>query len=185
MLLSREYVIAAIRTLQPTYDSLSALVEYIVLFPIELQIITDIVLHESKTSNAYTNLFILYLLNELLNKQTKSADVFSQNPSAKETIKLTLKEVLRVGKQKVEQMKNTSTNAFKKSAEQLSIKYDEIEKLVFKDKDTKREEIAEKPAEKSADPAETYLDIEYLESLCKKKDKKKILKYIKELKKIV
>lgn len=191
MLLSREHIIASVRALQPTYSSLITLVEYITLFPNEFSMIIDIILKESINSNPYSNLFILYLLNELLNKQIKQNDISKDRKDSIDTVKVAIKDILRRGKHSIEEMALSSTTGFKKSAKELSAKYDEIEKLVYKEE--KKEEIQCTQVEETTkdtkdsreiDSEETYLDIEYLENLCKKKDKKKILKYIKELRKL-
>lgn len=188
MLLSREHIISSVRFLQPTYSSLNALIEYIMLFPDSFSVIIDIILKESHCSNPYTNLFILYLLNELHNKQIKQEESAGGNKQHIEIIRAAMKDILERGKSKIEEIAANSTPGFKKSAKELAQKYHEIEKLVYK-KDTPAEEAS--PVEESKETSkekgspESRLDIEYLENLCKKKDKGRILEYIKDLKKLV
>ncbi|EHY64882.1 hypothetical protein NERG_01938 [Nematocida ausubeli] len=197
MLLSREYLISSIRTIQPTYDSLSCVIEYILLFINSLDCITDIIIKEAKNSNACTNLFILYLLNELLVKLNATEESRKAHASNIKTVKNTLKEILKIGQKKIDIIKANSTEALKNTAVTLSKKFKEIEELIHskqestkagkaESKEKKKRETtktAEKVEEKKEEIDETYLDIEYLESLCRKKDVKGVIKYIKELKK--
>ncbi|KAI5141532.1 hypothetical protein NEPAR04_1033 [Nematocida parisii] len=194
MLLSREHLISSIRSIQPTYDSLSCIIEYIMLFRGELEAILDVIMKESKNSNAHTNLFIMYMLNELSVKLSCAED--SNKDQEIKSVKKALKEVLKTGRKRVDSMTAHGTPGLKKAAGVLTTKYNEMEKLLYmkpeeiKAQSAKKEAVLEKKEKRTEevnnskeDIDEKYLDIEYLESLCKKKDKKSVIKYIKELKK--
>ncbi|KAI5190880.1 hypothetical protein NECID01_1175 [Nematocida sp. AWRm77] len=159
MLLCREFLISSVRKVQPTYDSLSVLSEYLLLFWKESDTIVNVLLKESERGNAYNNLFLLYLINELLTKGCTDKAVLKAG-----------KSVLKTGKKKVAELMEHSTDNLKASAKELGAKYQEIEHLWTVPKKEKRE-------------AKIDLDLEYLESLCKEKNQKKILEYIKEAEK--
>ncbi|KAH9385211.1 uncharacterized protein NEMAJ01_0107 [Nematocida major] len=179
MLISREHIISGVRTLQPTYDSINTMVEYIMLFPEELPSVIEIILSESATSNAHSNLFILYLLNELLAKHTCASEDAEAQEKNMRIITDALKNVLHTGMQKADFLSKNSTEGLKKSAGFLKSKYHEIEKIINKKRDSNSADANE--AGEISSEMEAYLDIDYLESMCKRKDKKGILKYIKDL----
>lgn len=154
MLLCREFLISSVRNVQPTYDSLSVLSEYLLLFWSDADRILDIILRESATGNAYNNLFLVYLINELLNKGCADKRVLKVG-----------KAVLKAGKKKVLELSENSTERLKRSAKELNEKYLEMERLW--------------QGAKKEPPIE--LDIEYLESLCQQKDQAKILEYLRQI----
>jgi len=157
MLLCREFLVSAIRTIRPTYEDLAVVSEYIVLFKEKMREIVEIVETESKKSNGYGNLFYLYLINEMLSKGCDE-----------EMLVELRKSVMKKGREELEKMKK-STEGFRKSAEELVKKYDEME------------ELWEGAALGKERGKRLPLDVEYLESLCRDKDKEKIMKYIRDI----
>ncbi|KAI5171624.1 hypothetical protein NEFER03_0946 [Nematocida sp. LUAm3] len=166
MLLCREYIVSSIKELKPTYESLGVLSEYIVMFFGEKEAILPLIRKEGEEGNAYGNLLLLYLLNEILVKKGSEKDIISLG-----------KSILEMGRQKALIQKNTSTQALKASAKELLNRFAEIERLWEKfSEDKKDSSVPSKTS--SADIDEDLLDLDYLEDLCKKKDKKNIIKYL-------
>lgn len=166
MLLCREYFIFAVRTLQPTYDSLGVLAEYIILFQNDLPSILEILQREVEEGNSYSNLCILYLLNEVQNRGCCS---------------LPLQElglrIFKEGKKKLEEQIQNSTPAFQLSAKDLLQRFLDVENIWKHPPETG----ADRPNEPSRPAEEVDVDMEYLEDLCSKKDKKKIVKYFQKV----
>ncbi|OAG28822.1 hypothetical protein NEDG_00961 [Nematocida displodere] len=163
MLLSKEYLISCIRFIKPTYESLSGLVEYILLFPGDLDVILEIIIEEAERVNVYSTLFIVYLINELMSKLSPPS------PS----VMLAGKKVFGLGKKKLAEIDGKSTEALSASIKELKEKYADIEALWSGS--------VPEPVPSKRLPAEEDIDLDYLESLCQKNDKKKVMEYIQVL----
>ncbi|KAI5187781.1 hypothetical protein NEHOM01_2362 [Nematocida homosporus] len=170
MLLCREFLVAAIRELKPTYDSLGVLSEYINLFKDEIDSVIAIILQESENSNAYGNLLLVYLLNELMVKGKIEKNLLKVG-----------RQVLKTGQQKVQEVELGSTEGLKKSARELQGKFGEIEKLWSKAAKSKEKDRTGLGSDKKVIAGEDMIDIEYLEDLCRKKDRSRIWEYINSL----
>lgn len=164
MLLCREYIVSSIKELKPTHESLGVLSEYILLFFGEKEAILPLIRREAEEGNAYGNLLLLYLLNEILVKKGAEKDLLSLG-----------KSILEMGRKKAGIQGSTSTKALKASAKELLSRFSEIERLWEKLSEEKKASLGKQPA---SDIDEDLLDLDYLEDLCKRKDKKQILKYL-------
>ncbi|KAI5180158.1 hypothetical protein NEOKW01_0487 [Nematocida sp. AWRm80] len=201
MLLSREFLISSLRKLQPTYDSLNVLSEYILLFDDDTDSIIEVLHTEAQNSNAYSVLFMVYLLNELIKK----------NPKGIKYKEIGL-EVLKIGKKKVAELEKTGNSTFSKSAPALKRKYLDIQALwaaMEKEAQEKQEpslepnavnttninniingvheaktnDILNAVSESKTSTDNSNLDITYLQSLCQQKNEKELISYIKKISK--